>query len=90
MEDVDYDDRHQILSYMYILGIKNSLFIHPVVENNECITAPLNSSKNNLLYNSTVGIYNFLIPQNVSSMQEFIKNIKVLEDKFTSFMKQYM
>lgn len=90
MDSVDYADRHQILSYMYILGLKNSLFIHPIVEEKECITATLNSSKNNLLYNYSVGIYNFLVPQNISTMQEFIDNIKISEEKFKTYMKQYI
>lgn len=90
MDSVDYEDRHQILSYMYILGLKNSLFIHPIVEEKECITATLNSSKNNLLYNCSVGIYNFLVPQNISTMQEFIDNIKISEEKFKTYMKQYI
>ena len=75
---------------MYILGLKNSLFIHPIVEEKECITATLNSSKNNLLYNCSVGIYNFLVPQNISTMQEFIDNIKISEEKFKTYMKQYI
>lgn len=90
MEDINSEDRHQIFSYMYILGLKRSLFIHPVAEEKECITAPLNSSKNSLLKDCTTGIYHFQIPQNIMNMKSFIDNIKISEEKFISYMKQYI
>lgn len=90
MDSIDYEDRHQILSYMYILGLKNSLFIHPVIEERECITIPLNSSKNSLLKECITGIYHFHIPQNTQDMKSFIDNIKISEDNFKNYIKQYI
>lgn len=90
MDSVDYADRHQILSYMYILGLRSSLFIHPVTEERECINVSLNSSKNSLLKECTTGIYHFHIPQNIQDMKSFIDNIKISEEKFKTYMKQYI
>ncbi len=89
MEDMDkvgIKDRYQILSYMYILGLKNGIFLHPSAEEKECIFASLNDKENANLQNCAAGIYHFKIPQNIESMEEFTKQINISEEKLQKFI----
>lgn len=88
MGNVDTKDRYQILSYMYILGLKNGLFLHPSAEEKECILVNLNNEKNIILQDCAAGIYHFQIPQNIESMEAFAKHIKISEDKLLQFIEE--
>lgn len=87
MDNVNTRDRYQILSYMYILGLKNSMFVHPASEEKECIQTALNSKLNENINGCSTGIYHFKIPQHISSMDEFQIRIKESEENFYNFIK---
>lgn len=88
MDSVGIKDRYQILSYMYILGIKKGIFLHPSAEEKECILVNLNKEKNIILQDCAAGIYHFQIPQNIESMEAFAKHIKISEDKLLQFIEE--
>lgn len=88
MDSVGIKDRYQILSYMYILGIKKGIFLHPSAEEKECILVNLNNEKNIILQDCAAGIYHFQIPQNIESMEAFAKHIKISEDKLLQFIEE--
>lgn len=86
MDSVGTKDRYQILSYMYILGLKKGILLNPSAEEKECVFASLNDKKNANLQNCAAGIYHFRIPQNIESMEEFTKQIKISEEKLQKFI----
>lgn len=88
MDSVSTKDRYQILSYMYILGLKKGILLHPSAEEKDCMLVNLNNEKNINLQDCAAGIYHFQIPQNIENMEDFIKQIKVSEEKLQQFIEE--
>ena len=88
MDSVGIKDRYQILSYMYILGLKKGILLHPSAEEKECILVNLNNEKNIILQDCAAGIYHFQIPQNIESMEAFAEHIKISEEKLLLFIEE--
>lgn len=92
-KDIDRNDKHQIISYVYTLGAKIGAFVYPS-ENKEFSfdnIGILNREYNkNILedYSPSIFKYAFLIPnkksneENFNNIKEFAKEIKTSEDKF--------
>lgn len=84
------EDRYQLLTYMYILELKHSLFLHPVTNNDkDPDIAELKFKNKNRDEKNTIGIYHFKIPQNVLSMEDFCSKIIQSEHEFTTYMQKY-
>lgn len=77
---IDRNDIHQLITYMYRLQGKYGILIHP-------ISSPTEDTSSYLLCgygekdNAKMKVYSFLIPQNISSYQEFKENMKESEER---------
>lgn len=87
-KDIDRNDKHQIISYVYTLGAKIGGFVYPS-ENKEFSfdnIGILNREYNkNILedYSPSIFKYAFLIPnENFKNIKEFANKIKTSEDNF--------
>ncbi len=93
LADIDRNDRNQILAYMYILGVKNGIFIYPDENNSYDDSKPLNDKYNNNLkdHQHQVHKYAFRIPQgSIKNMQDFKEKIIEEEKKFIEYIKGFM
>ena len=85
-KDIDRNDKHQIISYVYTLGAKIGAFIYPIKETKEdlkSLIGELNNSKNNGILKASIHKCGFLIPnENFKNIKEFANKIKTSEDNF--------
>ena len=85
-KDIDRNDKHQIISYVYTLGAKIGAFIYPIKETKEdlkSLIGKLNNSKNNGILKASINKCGFLIPnENFKNIKEFANKIKTSEDNF--------
>ncbi|TXJ45882.1 restriction endonuclease [Brachyspira aalborgi] len=88
-KDIDRNDKHQIISYVYTLGAKIGGFVYPL-ENEEfgCECEEIGTVKNNINHIASIYKYGFLIAnkksneENFNNIKEFADKIKTSEDKF--------
>ncbi len=88
-KDIDRNDKHQIISYVYTLGAKIGGFVYPL-ENEElgCECEEIGTVKNNINHIASIYKYGFLIAnkksneENFNNIKEFAKEIKTSEDNF--------
>lgn len=90
-KDIDRNDKHQIISYVYTLGAKIGAFIYPIKETKEdlkSLIGELNNSKNNGILKASIHKCGFLIPnENFKNIKEFANKIKTSEDNFKKKLK---
>ena len=93
-KDIDRNDKHQIISYVYTLGAKIGAFVYPL-ENEEfgCECEEIGTVKNNINHIASIYKYGFLIAnkksneENFNNIKEFVKEIKTSEDNFKKKLK---
>ncbi len=74
--NIDRNDIHQIISYLYILEAQKAYLLYPLKEKNEIVqVGTLNG------YKGEVNKYGFKIPDNTDNFIEFSKIMKKNEDK---------
>lgn len=87
-ENIDRNDKHQIISYVYTLGAKIGGFVYPLEsENFGCIKEEIgnvNNNINNINHNAFIYKYGFLIftKKDFNSIMEFKKEIEKSEEDF--------
>ena len=79
---VDIDDLNQVLSYMWILQIKNGGFVFPCVEKKE-IKRPRKLAG----YEGYMGLYGIAINQDAESYEDFKDKMRLEEDNFVENIK---
>ena len=90
INNIDGDDRMQIISYMHILGVNKGVFLHPSSELSDDKVITCNKlhfyHKENI--DECIMQYSFKIPQNeIKNMQVFQEKIKYSEEKFIKYWK---
>ena len=76
-ENINREDRFQLISYVYTLGAKIGCFVYPIKETKKelkSLIGELNNSKNNGILKASIHKYAFLI-QNKKSNEENFENI---------------
>ena len=85
INNIDGDDRMQIISYMHILGVNKGVFLHPSESNDKLTCNKLHFyHKENI--DECIMQYSFKIPYNeIKNMNDFKEKIKYSEDKFIRY-----
>jgi len=78
--EIDRNDMHQIISYMYILKSTIGGFLFPYISNSVFPIGELNG------YNGAINRYGLLIPKNSKSFVDFIKTMNYSEKQLTSLL----
>lgn len=79
-ENIDSNDKHQIISYVYTLGAQIGGFVYPCEGNFGCNKETIGTIKNNINHNASICKYAFLIPNiNFNNIKEFSDEIKKSE-----------
>lgn len=89
-ENIDRNDKHQIVSYSFTLNAKKAGFIYPLEENNfkqNTYIGNLNNEYNNNI-NCEIHKFALKIPnQNFNNIKEFAEEMKKIEDELIGYLK---
>ena len=87
INNIDGDDRMQIISYMHILGVNKGVFLHPS-ENDDKVTCNKLHFYHKENIDECVMQYSFKIPNGeIKNMKVFQEKIKYSEEKFIKYWK---
>ncbi|EKV58238.1 McrC family protein [Brachyspira hampsonii] len=92
-ENIDRNDKHQIVSYAYTLNAKNAGFIYPLEETNytdknKIIKIGILNNVYNSYANCTIYKYALKIPnQNFNNIKEFSEAMKSIENELKEYLK---
>lgn len=87
INNIDGDDRMQIISYMHILGVNKGVFLHPS-ENDDKLTCNKLHFYHKENKDECIMQYSFRIPYNeIKSMNDFKEKIMYSEEKFIKYWK---
>lgn len=70
-ENIDSNDKHQIISYVYTLGAQIGGFVYPCEGNFGCNKETIGTIKNNINHNASICKYAFLISNKNSNKEDF-------------------